>query len=1201
MNKTYKAIDGNTAATHVAYAFSEVAAIYPITPSSLMGELADAWAVEGRKNIFGQTLDVIEMQSEGGASGAIHGCLSAGALTTTFTASQGLMLMLPNMHKIAGELLPTVFHVSARSLACQSLSIFGDHSDVMSARNTGFALVAAGSIQETMDLAVVSHLATLKSKVPFLNFFDGFRTSNEIQKVEMIPYETMAELLEMQYVKDFRERAMNPEKPMMKVGAQNPDVYFQGRETVNKFYAVTPEIVQEYMDKFAKKIGRQYKLFDYIGAPDAEKIIIAMGSGTETIEETVNYLTELGEKIGAVKVRLYRPFSAKDLISAIPETVKKIAVLDRTKEPGSLGEPLYLDIAVALSGKDIKIIGGRYGLSSKEFTSTMVKGVYDHLDGKCTHDFTVGIEDDVTGTSLSIDEEIDAEPKGVIRCKFWGYGSDGTVGASKNSIKIIGDNTDMYAQGYFQYDSKKSGGITISHLRFGKDKIQSQYLLNNVDFVGLHKSSYIGRYDILEGIVKNGTFLLNSNWKADEVFENLTEDMQKTIIEKNIKVYNIDALKIAQEVGLGARINTVMQAAFFKISGVLPEDKALKLIKNAIKKTFLARGEEIVKMNWDAVDRASAALEEVPIPSDLVGTKSAPVLKLIPDDADDFAKDVIDPSMHFKGDSIPVSKMPYDGRVPTGTTRLEKRGVAPYVPKWYPDKCIQCNLCSLVCSHSAIRPKQIDPKSLENAPETFTTIKSKTKNDKNLQYRLQVYVEDCVSCDSCVEVCPVKGKAIEMVPIEQARAAGEGENAVFFDDLPDNILDGVKRETVKGSQFLMPYFEFSGACGACGETPYVKLATQLFGDRMIIANATGCSSIYGGTFPTMPYCKDKEGRGPTWANSLFEDNAEYGFGMRLAVEANRRQLLSNVKRLIEDAKSDEFKNMLKQAEEKGSKSLENAKKIKEFVKALEYAVENYDSKDTEAKENAKKIKKMLPFVIQVCVNEERKKVLKKIMELENYFIDKSVWSIGGDGWAYDIGYGGLDHVLACNKNINVLVLDTEVYSNTGGQASKATPTGSVAKFAAAGKRTKKKDLGMMAMTYGYVYVAGIAMGASPIQCLKAFIEAEAYDGPSLIIAYSPCIAHGIDMTKVQAEEKLAVDSGYWILYRYNPLLAKEGKNPLILDSKKPKLDYQTFLDNEIRYRTLTQQYPEIAKILFKQAAEEAKERYEIYEKMARNE
>ncbi len=1171
MKKIFKAIDGNTAAAHVAYAFSEVAAIYPITPSSPMGELADEWAAQERKNIFGHRVEVVEMQSEGGASGAVHGSLSAGALTTTFTASQGLMLMLPNMHKIAGEMLPTVFHVSARSLACQSLSIFGDHSDVMAARNTGFALMAAGSIQEAMDLAVVSHLATLKSKVPFLNFFDAFRTSHEIQKVEVIPYETMAELLEMKYVEEFRRRALNPEKPKMKVGAQNPDVYFQGRETVNKFYEATPQIVQEYMDKLAAKIGRRYHLFDYVGAPDAEKIIMAMGSATETIEETVNYLVKRGEKVGAVKVRLYRPFSAKALVSVIPATVKKVAVLDRTKEPGSLGEPLYLDVAVALADKGIKVIGGRYGLSSKEFTPSMVKAVYDHLDDKCFHNFTVGIEDDVMETSVPIKEEIDAEPKNVIRCKFWGYGSDGTVGASKNSIKIIGDNTDMYVQGYFQYDSKKSGGVTISHLRFGHEKIQSQYLLNKVDFVALHKSSYIGRYDILEGIKEGGIFLLNSTWKADEVFDNLTEDMQRTIIDKKIKVFNIDALKIAKEIGLGTRINTVMQAAFFKIAGVLAEDKALKLIKNSIKETFEKKGENIVKMNWAAVDRAAAALEEVPIPDKI--TKSAPEIKFIPDGADDFAKFIIEPSLRFKGDSIPVSRMPFDGYIPTGTSKLEKRRVAPEVPRWIPENCIQCNQCSLVCPHAAIRPKQIVPQDLKKAPKGFVTVKSKTRNERNLEYRLQVYVDDCVGCYNCVEVCPTKEKALEMIPIEDERNEEERENVAFFESLPDNVLDGVKRETVKGSQFLVPYLEFSGACAGCGETPYVKLATQLFGDRMIIANATGCSSIWGGTFPVVPYTKNKEGKGPAWANSLFEDNAEYGFGMRLAVDTNRRQLLASID------------NLLKLGT------------IPELTKALQRSKELWTAVDDEAKKAAEAVKRALPEALRQSTI-KTKPIIQKIIELQDYIVDKSIWCIGGDGWAYDIGYGGLDHVIASNRNVNLLVLDTEVYSNTGGQASKATPTGSVAKFAAAGKKTKKKDLGRMAMDYGYVYVAAVAMGANYNQCLKAFLEAEAYDGPSLIIAYSPCINHGIDMKKTQAEEKLAVDSGYWILYRYNPLLAKEGKNPLILDSKEPKLEYQTFLNNEIRYRTLAQQHPQIARQLFKQAAEEAKQRYEMYKKLA---
>ena len=1171
MTTIQEPIEGNTAATHVAYAFSEVAAIYPITPSSLMGELADAWAAQGRKNLFGQTLDVIEMQSEAGAAGAVHGSLSAGALTTTFTASQGLMLMLPNMHKIAGEMLPTVFHVSARSLACQSLSIFGDHSDVMSARNTGWGLLASGSVQEVMDLAVVAHLAALKSQVPFVHFFDGFRTSNEVQKVNMIPYETMGELLDMKYVEEFRARAMNPEKPRVKVGAQNPDVYFQGRETVNKYYDAAPAIVQECMDALAAKIGRRYRLFDYIGAPDAEKIIISMGSSTETIEETINFLLAEGEKVGAVKVRLYRPFSVDALKAAIPSTVKKIAVLDRTKEPGAIGEPLYLDVKVAMSDRDVTVIGGRYGLSSKEFTPTMVKAVYDHLDGACTHDFTVGIQDDVTGKSLSLGGELETEPAGTIRCRFWGYGSDGTVSANKNSIKIIGDNTDMYAQGYFQYDSKKSGGVTISHLRFGKKEIQSQYLLSHVDFVALHKASYIGRYDILGGIKEGGTFLLNSNWAADEVFENLTEDLQRTIIDKKIKVYNIDALKISEQVGLGARISTVMQAAFFKLSGVLPEAEALKLIKDAVKKTFIKKGENIVKMNWEAIDRAAAALEMVSIPDAI--TKSAPAPQLIPDDAGDFAKQVITPIMHFKGDDITVGQMPYDGFIPSGTTRLEKRGVAPHVPHWIQENCIQCNQCSMVCPHAAIRAKQIDPQDLSDAPEGFVTLKSSTKNDRDLAFRIQVYIEDCVGCGSCVNTCPSKVKALEMGSLEDARAAGETEKAEFFDALPDNVLDGAKRSTIKGSQFLMPYFEFSGACGGCGETPYVKLASQLFGDRMIIANATGCSSIYGGTFPTIPYCKDKQGRGPTWANSLFEDNAEYGFGMRLAVDSNRRQLRANIESLLQ----------------KGT--------TPELTAALNASLSLWDSVEDEAKTAAASVKELLPAA-KAAASGDTTAVLDKILELQDYIVEKSVWSVGGDGWAYDIGYGGLDHVLAMNRNVNILVLDTEVYSNTGGQASKATPTGSVAKFASAGKRTKKKDLGMMAMTYGYIYVAGVALGANMNQCLKAFLEAEAFPGPSLIIAYSPCINHGIDMSQTIQEEKLAVDSGYWILYRFNPDLAEEGKNPLVLDSREPKLEYGDFIKNEIRYRTLEQQYPEQARVLFERAAEEAKQRYETYKKLA---
>ena len=1170
MKKDMQTIDGNTAATHVAYAYSEVAAIYPITPSSTMGELADEWSTQGRKNIFGQKVDVIEMQSEGGASGAVHGSLSAGALTTTFTASQGLMLMLPNMHKIAGEMLPTVFLVSARSLACQSLSIFGDHSDVMAARNTGFALLCAGSVQEAQDLTIAAHLSTLRSQIPFLVFFDGFRTSNVVEKVDVVSYETLAGLFEPQHLEAFRRRSLNPERPVLKVGQQNPDVYFQGRETVNKYYTDCPAIVQGYMDKVAKAIGRQYRLFDYFGDPNAEKVIVMMGSGAETAEETISYLNARGAKLGLVKVRLYRPFDAAALNAALPASVRKIAVLDRTKEPGSLGEPLYLDVAVALAGRPVRTIGGRYGLSSKEFTPAMVKAVYDHLDGKAFHGFTVGINDDVSHTSIPVGPVLDTELPGTVRCKFYGYGSDGTVGANKNSIKIIADHTDMYGQGYFQYDSKKSGGVTISHLRFGKSPIQSQYFLNTVDFVALHKPSYIGRLDILEGIREGGTFLINSNWKAGEVFENLTEDMQKTIMAKKVNVYNIDALKIAGELGLGLRINSIMQACFFKLSGVLPEAEAIALIKKAIEKTYGRKGKDVVQMNWDAVDRAASALEAVPIPARI--TKSAPVAKIVPDDAGAFAKEVIDPVTRFKGDSLPVSKMPFDGAVPTATARLEKRGIAVECPKWLPENCIQCNQCSFVCPHASIRAKQISPADLKVAPEGFVTLKSNTKNDRELQYRIQCYVEDCVGCSSCAEVCPAKTKALVMTPIEELRAAGETLKAEFFDRLPDNVIDGVRTDTLKGSQFLRPLFEFSGACAGCGETPYIQLATQLFGDRMIIANATGCSSIYGGTFPTSPYAVNAEGKGPAWANSLFEDNAEYGFGMRLAVDASRRLLATSIDAALAAGTTPELSDAL--AKMKGAWA---------------------DTGDA-AKAAAKAVRAALPAALARANG--AKPYLAKVDELKDYLVEKSVWCIGGDGWAYDIGYGGLDHVLAMNRNVNVLVLDTEVYSNTGGQASKSTPMGSVAKFAASGKKTTKKDLGRMAMSYGYVYVAAVAMGANMNQCLKAFLEAEAYPGPSMIIAYSPCINHGIDMSKSQAEEKLAVDTGYWILYRFNPLLARDGKNPFQLDSREPKLEYGAFLKNEIRYRTLVQEYPDIAKELFARAEEEAKKRYQSYKKMA---
>ncbi len=1166
-------MDGNTAATHVAYALSDVAAIYPITPSSSMGELADAWAANGRKNIFGQVVDVIEMQSEGGASGAVHGSLSAGALTTTFTASQGLMLMLPNMHKIAGEMLPCVFHVSARSLACQALSIFGDHSDVMSARNTGWGLLATGSVQEIMDLSIVAHLSTLKSQVPFLHFFDGFRTSSEIQKIEVIDYDTLKGMVDVKMIEAFRARALNPEKPKVKVGAENPDVYFQGRETVNRFYDAVPGIVQGYMDALAGIVGRQYHLFDYVGAPDADRIIVAMCSGCETIEETLNWMNKKrGTKLGLVKVRLYRPFSAQHLLKVIPKSVKKIAVLDRTKEPGSLGEPLYLDVVAALKDrKDLTVIGGRYGLSSKDFMPSMVKSVYDHLEGACTHDFAVGIEDDVTHRSLPLKEHINTLPEGTISCKFWGLGADGTVGANKNSIKIIGDNTDMFAQGYFQYDSKKSGGITRSHLRFGKSPIQSPYLVTSADFVACHNQAFIGRYDVLENIKEGGVFLLNSQWSKEEAFENLTQDMQKTIIEKKIKFYNIDALHISKEVGLGARINSVMQAAFFIISNVIDRKAAIDMIKKAIDKTYRRKGEEIVRMNWAAVDKTDEALEQIPIPSKLPDGHMK-IKKLVPDDSDDFTKRVIEPIMREQGDTVPVSQMPYDGTIASGTTKLEKRGVAPFVPHWLSENCIQCNQCSFVCPHAVIRPKLIERDLLKNAPKDFKTLKAAGKDGEKYDYRLQVFIEDCIGCENCVNECPKE--ALVMKPIGEERTAGQNQNVSFFLMLPEDVLSTtVKETTIKGSQFKQPLLEFSGACGGCGETPYIKLLTQLFGDRMIIANATGCSSIWGGTFPSIPYTKNKDGHGPAWANSLFEDNAEYGFGMRLAVDSNRRQLFFQIEKALTLALPPDLS------------------------KALALSKDLWDQKGPEAKANAAKLQALLPGALKQAEG-ETKECLARIKELESYFIDKSVWAIGGDGWAYDIGYGGLDHVMAMNRNVNILVLDTELYSNTGGQASKASPLGSVVRFAESGKKTVKKDLGMMMMSYGYVYVASVAMGANKNQLLKAFTEAEAYNGPSIIISYAPCINHGCDMANTQLEEKIAVDTGYWLLYRYNPELKKEGKNPLILDSKEPAAPLSEFLEREKRYTSLKQTFPDKVEGFWTRFAEVVKDRYEKYKKLS---
>jgi pyruvate-ferredoxin/flavodoxin oxidoreductase len=1163
-------IDGNTAAAHVAYAFSEVAAIYPITPSSNMGEYADTWASQGRENVFGKKVDVVEMQSEAGAAGSVHGALSGGALTTTFTASQGLLLMIPNMHKIAGEMLPTVFHVSARSLAAQSLSIFGDHSDVMSTRNTGFAITAASSIQETMDMAIVAHLATLNTQIPFLAFFDGFRTSHEIQKVEEISYDTIKKMVEPAFIERFRDRAMRPEKPIIKVAAQNPDVYFQGRETTNNIYDSVPEVVQGYMDILAKHVGRQYHLFDYVGAPDAEKVIVLMGSACDTAEQTVNFLTARGEKVGVIKVRLYRPFSAKAFMDLVPASCKKIAVMDRTKEPGSLGEPLYQDVVTVMQDSDVKIIGGRYGLSSKEFNPSDIKAIFDHLDGAAFHSFTVGIKDDVSHKSIEVKEKIVVSADDIVSCMFWGLGSDGTVGANKNSIKIIGDNTDMNAQAYFVYDSKKSGGITTSHLRFGKSSVNMPWLIDKADFVACSNPAYIGRYDMLSPLKEGGVFLLNSEVPTSEVFDHLTKEEQQIIIDRKIKFYNMNALAISEDVGLGNRTNTVLQAAFFKISGILPEKEAIDLMKGAIKKAYSKKGEDIVKMNWEAVDRAAAILEQVEVPATI--TKSYVPARLIPEDADDFTKNIIEKIMHLKGDDIPVSHMSFDGTLPSGTSKLEKRGVAPRVPEWQSANCIQCNQCVQSCPHAAIRAKQIDGAILGDAPATFNVLDLKPNKNKelDLKYKIQVFIDDCQGCGVCIETCPAKEKALVFSTLDIQREAGQSDNEKFFEPLPYGALDGSSEENVKGMQFKRPLFEFSGACAGCGETPYVKLVTQMCGENMVVANATGCSSIYGGTFPTIPYTKNEQGRGPAWGNSLFEDNAEYGFGMRLAIESNRTLL----KRKVTD--------------------LMTAGTTPELTAALKVSMDMWEEMSQKAIDAQDAVKAVLPKALDDASG-DLKETVAKIIELQDYFIDKSVWIFGGDGWAYDIGFGGVDHVLASGKNVNILVLDTEVYSNTGGQASKATPIAAVANFAAAGMRLGKKNMSLMAMSYGYVYVASISMGSSRQHAQKALMEAAAYDGPSIVFAYAPCIAHGIDMMKTQTEEKRAVDCGYWPLYRYNPAL-EEGKK-FTWDCKEPTGDFQEFIRGERRYSALLKTAPTEAEGLYAEAEADAKNRWNFFKKM----
>jgi pyruvate-ferredoxin/flavodoxin oxidoreductase len=1171
-NSKMKTMDGNTAAAYVSYAFTEVAAIYPITPSSTMAEVVDEWAAYGKKNIFGQEVNVVEMQSEAGAAGAVHGSLAAGALTTTYTASQGLLLMIPNMYKIAGELLPGVFHVSARTLAAHALCIFGDHSDVMSARQTGFAFLASGSVQEVMDIGGIAHLASIKSRVPFLHFFDGFRTSHEVQKIETIDYDDFKEMLDMDAVKQFRDNALNPEHPVTRGTAQNPDIFFQAREAANNYYEAVPEIVNGYMKQISDLTGREYNLFDYVGDPEAENIIIAMGSVCETIEETINYLTKQGRKIGLVKVRLYRPFAPDYLKKVIPASVKKIAVLDRTKEPGALGDPLYMDVRTMYYNEPNApvIIGGRYGLGSKDTTPGQIVAVYDNLEQKeSKNQFTIGIVDDVTHTSLATVENVQSEPETTIRCKFWGFGSDGTVGANKSAIKIIGDKTDLYAQGYFSYDSKKSGGVTISHLRFGKEPIRSTYLINSADFVACHNQAYVDQYNLVKGLKEGGTFVLNCIWSKEELDAHLPAYLKRYLAEKKIKFYIINATDIAEEIGLGGRINMIMQAAFFQLAKVIPEAEAVGYLKEAVRDAYGKKGSRIVEMNDSAIDKGIEKLVQVDVPDAWANAVDPDHAKV---QVPDFIDEVLVPMNRQEGDDLPVSAFVgrEDGTFPSGTSAYEKRGVAVNVPEWIPANCIQCNQCSFVCPHSSIRPVLLTEEEKNAAPSHFDTLQTTGKGFEDLSYRIQVSPYDCMGCGNCADICLAKEKALIMKPIDTQKEQAENWDYGMSVSIKD---DRMNKKTVKGSQYAKPYIEFSGACAGCGETPYIKVITQLYGDRMMIANATGCSSIWGASAPCTPYCTDENGRGPSWANSLFEDNAEYGMGMATGV----RQIRDKIKRSMEALLEKEIPQELKDSLESWIANMKNGDVSRVVSEAVLKAIEGFETTD-----------------------ESIKVLLEEITDRKDYLVKKSVWAVGGDGWAYDIGYGGLDHVIASGEDVNILVFDTEVYSNTGGQSSKATPSAAIAKFAASGKKIKKKDLGAMAMTYGYVYVTQVGMGADKNQFMKALVEAEKFDGPSLIICYAPCINHGLakGMGKTQENTKDAVDTGYWHLYRYNPDLKEEGKNPFSLDSKEPTGDFRGFLMEQVRYSSLLKEFPDLGEGLFEQAESDAKERLDYYKRMA---